>query len=182
MTKKEARKKYRQLRRELTDEQISVASKKICEQLISLTLPFQTVHVFYSIKRLNELNLNDFIEDCYAKNKLVCTSVSNFKTNEMITKQVTAQTVFKENEWGIPEPVLGKKIQESQIDLVIVPLLYADKNGNRVGYGKGFYDRFLSKCRNDVYKIGVNYFKAQEEISDAEETDVRIDKLLFISN
>ena len=88
-------------------------------------------------------------------------------------------TVLYENKWGIPEPRDGKVISASSIDIVIVPLLYADEEGNRVGYGKGFYDRFLSECKNDIQKIGVNFFAPKDEISDIESTDQRIDSLVF---
>lgn len=178
MTKKEARTKYRKLRNSLTEDQIKLASVDICQQLNELDFGFKTVHVFLPITRLKELVLNDFISKCYSENKIVCTSVSDFETNTMKTVQITPKTLFNENEWGIPEPAEGNEISEQEIDLIIVPLLYADKQGNRIGYGKGFYDRFLAKCRPDALKIGVNYFQPDEVIEDAEETDIRIDELI----
>ena len=66
-------------------------------------------------------------------------------------------------------------IDEKEIDLVLVPLLCFDKKGFRVGYGKGFYDRFLSKCRSDVLKIGLSYFKPVEKIEDVRDFDVALD-------
>ena len=42
-----------------------------------------------------------------------------------------------------------------QIDVVFVPLLIFDKQGHRIGYGKGYYDRFLSKCKKDTIKVGL---------------------------
>ena len=59
-------------------------------------------------------------------------------------------TILNENDYGIMEPVDGTIIPYENIDMVICPLLTFDKNGYRVGYGKGFYDRFLTQCRNDV--------------------------------
>jgi 5-formyltetrahydrofolate cyclo-ligase len=61
---------------------------------------------------------------------------------------------LKKNKWGISEPQQGTKIDPKQIDLVIVPLLAANRHGHRLGYGKGFYDRFLSDTRPDCLKIG----------------------------
>ena len=70
------------------------------------------------------------------------------------------------------EPAGGKPVSEDQIDVVIVPLLVFDEKGNRVGYGKGFYDRFLSRCREDVIKIGLSFFDAEKRIDDTDEFDI----------
>lgn len=63
----------------------------------------------------------------------------------------------------------------SKIDVVFVPLLAYDNKGNRVGYGKGFYDHFLSECREDVVKIGLSFFEPEEAIEDVSATDIRLD-------
>jgi 5-formyltetrahydrofolate cyclo-ligase len=83
--------------------------------------------------------------------------------------------VLRETKWGIKEPVDGKEINAELIDLVIVPLLVFDKFGHRVGYGKGFYDRFLSKCRRDTIKIGLSLFPQVDEIDDVNRYDVKLD-------
>src|SRR5690606_6473364 len=62
------------------------------------------------------------------------------------------------NRWGIEEPHSGTKVLSQQLDAVIVPLLVFDKEGHRVGFGKGFYDRFLADCRVDCKKIGLSFF------------------------
>ncbi|MDR9457609.1 MAG: 5-formyltetrahydrofolate cyclo-ligase, partial [Salegentibacter sp.] len=61
------------------------------------------------------------------------------------------------------------------LDLVFIPLLAFDKTGNRVGYGKGYYDRFLDSCKPGVIKIGLSFFEAEEEIKEMFETDVALD-------
>ena len=66
-------------------------------------------------------------------------------------------TVFETNAYGIDEPVNGVDVEPSAIDMVIVPLLCFDTRGYRVGYGKGYYDRFLKKCRKDCIKVGFSY-------------------------
>ncbi len=179
MTKKEARTKYRDIRDLLSEDLVQLASHSICEQLSEVDLTDKTVHVFLPIKRLKEIDLWEFIHYCYAEKVTVCTSVSNFDNHSMKTILLTPETELKENEWGIPEPTGGKELPAKDIDLVIVPLLYADEHGNRVGYGKGFYDRFLAECRADVKKIGVNYFAPKDAIEDTEPTDLKIDVLVF---
>jgi 5-formyltetrahydrofolate cyclo-ligase len=66
-------------------------------------------------------------------------------------------------------------IEIEKIDAIIVPLLCFDARGFRVGYGKGFYDKFLSECRTDCLKIGFSYFAPVAEISDAQDFDVKLD-------
>ena len=79
-----------------------------------------------------------------------------------------------ENFFGIAEPAGGNKISPKEIDLVLVPLLAFDQKGYRVGYGKGFYDKFLSECRMDVIKIGLSFFEAEEQIADINQFDISL--------
>ena len=58
------------------------------------------------------------------------------------------------------------------------PLLYCDDSGNRVGYGKGFYDGFFENLDKDVKKIGVNFFPPKENIEDVFQKDVPLDYLV----
>src|SRR5690606_25984885 len=73
------------------------------------------------------------------------------------------ETVFAENKCGIAEPVDGLQVDEQTLDLISVPLLVADRWGRRIGYGKGFCDRFLMKCGVDVTTIGVSDFPILRE-------------------
>ena len=66
--------------------------------------------------------------------------------------------ILKENKYGIPEPINGIQINSDIIDVVFVPLLAYDSKGNRVGYGKGFYDRFLENLGSKTIKIGLSFF------------------------
>lgn len=88
---------------------------------------------------------------------------------------LTDSTVLKTNDWGIPEPVDGIEIQPQQIEVVFMPLLAFDEKGNRIGYGKGFYDRFLSSCSIDTVKIGLSFFEAEPLISEVSEDDIPLD-------
>jgi 5-formyltetrahydrofolate cyclo-ligase len=79
---------------------------------------------------------------------------------------------FKVGKWGIAEPASGEVWQPETIDLVLVPLLIADKKGNRVGYGGGYYDRFLQRTKPDLLKVGVCFFEPIESITDTAQFDV----------
>ena len=76
------------------------------------------------------------------------------------------------NRWGVEEPAEGEIIPAEWIEVVLVPLLSFDEKGNRVGYGKGCYDRFLSRCKRDTIKIGLSFFESVKEISDTDHFDI----------
>lgn len=90
----------------------------------------------------------------------------------MTALTINEDTVYRTNEWGITEPKEGYALLPEQIDLVLVPLLVFDREGYRVGYGKGFYDRYLSRCRKEVISIGFSYFDPVDKISDTDQFDV----------
>ncbi len=98
--------------------------------------------------------------------------VSNTSTHAIKAIIIDEETIYNTNEWGITEPKEGVPVAATQIDLVLVPLLIFDEQGYRVGYGKGFYDRYLSQCRKDVIKIGLSYFEPVNRISDTSQFDV----------
>jgi 5-formyltetrahydrofolate cyclo-ligase len=90
--------------------------------------------------------------------------------------ELTPTTPLIANRWGIPEPQadLGAEVQPQQLDAVLVPLLACDQHGQRVGYGGGFYDRFLAQCRPDALFIGLSILEEEPlaEIADVLPTDV----------
>ena len=134
----------------------------------------------YKIKNnSNEFDPQSVIEYCYFKNLGIKLSLPrmlpDFNSAAMVAEQVGANTQFFINAFGIPEPNGGSEISPELIDLVIVPLLCFDQSGNRVGYGKGYYDRFLKNCRKDCIKIGFSYFSPIASIDDTNEFDIPLD-------
>jgi 5-formyltetrahydrofolate cyclo-ligase len=90
--------------------------------------------------------------------------------------ELTPATPLIASRWGIPEP-LGEPAAEvppAQFDAVLVPLLACDQRGHRVGYGGGFYDRFLAQCRPGALFIGLNILDDEPvaELADVLPTDV----------
>ncbi len=137
------------------------------------------LHCFLPIKRFNEIDTNLIFQKIWREFPHVMTLVPrvNFQTSEIEHFKFTPATKLVENAWAIPEPFVGgETIETAEIDLVLVPLLAFDRRGWRVGYGKGFYDKFLKKCRADNLKIGLSYFAAAAEaISDVRDFDVKLD-------
>lgn len=98
--------------------------------------------------------------------------ITDLKSNTITALTINEDTVYHTNSWGITEPKEGVVLQPEYFDLVLVPLLVCDKQGYRVGYGKGFYDRYLVNCRKDVVTIGLSYFEPIDKISDTGQFDV----------
>ena len=176
MTKGELRKKYKDLRKTLSIEGIETQSLAIANQLLELPIWSKTYyHLFLSITEHKEVQTELILHILHAKDKEVIISKSNFKTQELTNYLLTDNTVIKKNTWGIPEPVDGITVNNSKIEVVFVPLLAFNKEGHRVGYGKGFYDKFLSKCRPETIKIGLSFFEVEDLITGIIESDVALD-------
>ena len=176
MNKKELRAKYKALRKELSLDEIEDKSLAIANRILQLDIWEKTYfHLFLTIEEQKEVDTEFILQLLAGKDKEIVVSKSNFDTQEMTNYLLTDNTKFQKNEYNIYEPVDGIEVPNSKIEVVFVPLLAYDKLGNRVGYGKGFYDTFLSKCSKDVIKIGVSFFPPEETIDDVYPTDIRLD-------
>lgn len=183
MDKTEARKKSKEARKKLSTEEIEEKSLAIANNLLRLaTLPEARqvwdktyYHIFLPIVEHKEVDTEFLLQILAGKDKEIVLSKSDFETREMTHFLLTDNTKIVKNEYNIPEPVNGLPVPTEMIDVVFVPLLAYDKQGNRVGYGKGFYDKFLSQCKPDVIKIGLSFFDAEEQLEDVIATDVKLD-------
>ncbi|WP_264519928.1 5-formyltetrahydrofolate cyclo-ligase [Flavobacterium sp. N1994] len=176
MLKKELRSKYKELRKRLTEEEVEDQSLAIANRLLQLDIWGQTYfHLFLTIEEHKEIDTEFILQILAGKDKEIVVAKSNFETLTMTHYLLTDNTKFQKNEFNIYEPVDGIEVPTSKIDVVFVPLLAYDKKGNRVGYGKGFYDKFLSECKEDVIKIGLSFYPPEEIIEDVIPTDIRLD-------
>ena len=176
MTKKELRKTYKARRKDLSENQIEDFSLAISNQLLKLPVwDYSFYHIFLAIEEQKEVNTDYILNILSGKDKNILISKSDFETGDMMHFLLTDNTVIKKNNYNIPEPIDGIEISNDKIEVVFIPLLAFDEKGNRVGYGKGFYDRFLANCKSETIKIGLSFFEAEAEISDVFESDVRLD-------
>ena len=176
MNKKELRTKYKALRQELTSDEIEDKSIAIANRMLQLSIWENTYfHLFLTIKDQKEVETEFILQILAGKDKEIVMSKSNFETLEMTNYLVTDNTKFQKNKYNIYEPIDGLEVPTSKIDVVFVPLLAFDTKGNRVGYGKGFYDKFLSKCNEEVIKVGLSFYTPEKTIEDVFETDIRLD-------
>ena len=183
MDKATLRKIYKQKRRELSDSEIQQFQENIYAQIEKLDLTFyQNIHVFLSIKNQKEIATMRLVMYLRSLNKNIIISKSDFSDNSLTHFLFEMDTQLEINKYGIPEPVNATQIDEKQIDLIFVPLLISDEQNYRVGYGKGFYDRFISRCRKDVKTIGLNFFPPIEKIQDLNEFDIPLDQVIYPKN
>jgi 5-formyltetrahydrofolate cyclo-ligase len=176
MNKTELRKKYKELRKNLSDESIENNSLAIANRLLQLDIWNKVYyHLFLSIAELKEIDTEFVLQILAGKDKEIVVSKTEFATLEMTHFLLTDNTKFKKSNYGIPEPVDGLEVPAHKMDVVFVPLLAFDLKGNRVGYGKGFYDKFLSKCKPETIKIGLSFFEAEELIEDISKNDIQLD-------
>ena len=176
MIKKEIRKKYKAEREKLTFEEIEEKSLAIANQLLRLDIWEKIYfHIFLPIEEQKEVNTEYILQILAGKDKEVIVSKSNFETITMTHILLTDNTRIKKNTYNIPEPVNGIEVPSSKIDVVFIPLLAYDEEGNRVGYGKGFYDNFLKECKPETIKIGLSFFDPEKLIEDIYINDIKLD-------
>jgi len=176
MNKTEHRKAYKILRKALSTQDVEELSMKIANQLLRLNIwQKDFYHIFLSIIKFNEVNTDYILNILSGKDKNIIISKSDFESLGMIHYLLTDATKIRKNEYDIPQPVDGIEISSSKIEVVFVPLLAFDEKGNRIGYGKGFYDNFLSKCNPNTIKIGLSFFKAEKSIAGISDTDISLD-------
>jgi 5-formyltetrahydrofolate cyclo-ligase len=176
MTKSILREKYKKLRKEIDKNNLEDLSLRIANQLLNLDIWDKTYyHLFLQIETQNEINTEYILHIIQGKDKEIVVSKSDFETRQMTHYLLTDSTKIIKNIYNIPEPTNGLEVNESKIDVVFVPLLAYDLQGNRVGYGKGFYDTFLSKCKPETIKIGLSFFEPESKIDDVLPTDIQLD-------
>ncbi len=130
------------------------------------------------IKKFNEVNTWPIIEEIRKKDgPLIVVSKSDLEniTLQSFILEEDHQSQLKDNAWGISEPRTGEEVNPNELDLILVPLIIFDRQGYRIGYGKGFYDKFLAQCRKDAIKVGLSVFEPVNKIEDIEKFDIPLD-------
>jgi 5-formyltetrahydrofolate cyclo-ligase len=175
MLKREARKIYKEKRLALSENERVKLDDLLLIQFQSAELPFiGYLFTYWPIEENNEPDTHLFTEFLRFRNPelIVCYPKSDFVSGSMQAAITDIDTPFAKTVLNIFEPGSNDIIVPEEIDLVFVPLLAFDKNGYRVGYGKGFYDKWLAGCRPDCIKAGFSYFEAIESVDDRNEFDV----------
>ncbi len=176
MTKKELREIYKQRRTALPEKEKLRLNDLLLIQFQQMEIPYD-VNILLSYWPLDiHAEVNTFLMTDYLLFRMpelqIAYPVADFENMTLSAMLVNDDTDFKKNKYGIAEPVNGEPIDAADIDMIFVPLLAFDANGYRVGYGKGFYDRFLPTCREESIKAGFSYFEPIAAIEDINQFDV----------
>jgi 5-formyltetrahydrofolate cyclo-ligase len=185
MLKKEARELYKQKRLALTQPERMKLDDLLLIQFQKAELPFlNTVLSYWPIEENNEPNthlITSFIEFRNPAVEVAYPKVNETSKN-MHAVFINADTAFSKGAFNVPEPISDHIVSPESFDIIIVPLLICDKSGNRVGYGKGFYDQYLKQCRSDCIKVGLQYFEPIDSIYDTNEFDVPLNLCITPQN
>jgi len=174
MLKADLRLFYTKLRKQLSVQNISEYSLQIANRSLELPIwDFDYYHIFLPITSKKEIDTSFLLTILQGRDKHVI--IPKMKGEDLIHFLLTDSTMLQTNQWHVPEPVNGISVKSSKIEVVFVPLLAYDKKGNRVGYGKGYYDRFLRQCNTDAIKVGLSLYEAEETIEDVSENDIPLD-------
>ena len=182
MQKRELRQQMQQKRAHYTAAELQEWSSRITGHFFDhFTLAdYKTIHVFLPILRKKEIDTWQIIRQLQMNypHIRIAVSVSNTVDCTLDHFWLKPETKLQENKWCIPEPVQAEGIAVADIDMVLVPLLAFDRQGHRVGYGKGFYDRFLASCRPGTVKIGLSLESVGKQVADVHEGDVVLDYVI----
>ncbi|MGB1713071.1 MAG: 5-formyltetrahydrofolate cyclo-ligase [Flavobacteriaceae bacterium] len=165
---------YKKKRLSLTKQEVDDLSQRVCKQLDKLNIwKLKHYHIFISILKYNELDTSSIINKLKSEQKIII--VPKISNNELVHIAINDETEFGLNEYGIKEPNDGNHFIIENLDIIFIPLLAFDIEGHRVGYGKGYYDRFLKLTNNSTLKIGLSFFDPINKILDIDDNDVKLD-------
>lgn len=177
MNKAELRQIYLEKRKALSPADHAAQSLEISQRFFADTdlSSIRSIHCFISLKHKGEVETSAIVQRLWAEFPHITTFAPRVNAdNELDSLPFHADSHLAENKWKIPEPTTGEVVDPSILDIVIVPLLCFDADGHRVGYGGGFYDRFLARCRPDCRKIGLSFFPPVDAIADLQPTDIAL--------
>jgi len=149
-------------RQALTKAEVAERSQLLSDHLFRHfpVAQWRWLHVFLPLARKNEQDTWPIIHRLWAERLPVRLAAPVVQPDGISLKhyELTSDTPLITSRWGIPEPVASPaaEVLPPQLDAVLVPLLACDEQGQRVGYGGGFYDRFLAECRPDTLFIGLS--------------------------
>lgn len=178
MLKSAIRKQALQQRKALTEPELLSLNEKLLERFKTLDFgPIKSIHIFLPIVQKKEPDtflLIDWLRENHPQIEIIVPK-ADFEKSILNHYTFLNKEDLRHNAYHIPEPEQAKPFTGTP-DMVIVPLLAFDQKGHRVGYGKGFYDRFLAGI--PAQKIGLSFFDAATEINDVHLNDIRLDKCI----
>lgn len=132
-------------------------SEKIINQLQELPAfkKAETVHCYVSMNKRREVNTHPLIKQMLSSDKQVVVPITHPDTGTLTHHELCFYKDLKPNKWGVPEPNGGAEVPVTNLDVVVIPMVGGDEKCNRIGYGGGFYDRFLKNVT--CPKVGLSF-------------------------
>lgn len=176
LQKKYIRKFFLRLRKNLSEKEINCYSEMILEVLKKTNiLSYQSYHIFLPIIENKEVNTKYIIEYLYQENKKIY--IPKILNDNLISIKWEKDLLLKKGKWNIVEPFYNDNQYNISFEIIFVPMIVSDKFGNRVGYGKGFYDRFLQE-QSFAKKVGLCLFDALDDEIETHSNDIKLDYLV----
>lgn len=165
-------------RQQLSEQQWLNKSNQIIQSLLDSDVYKKSgvVHTYISMNERREVFTDNLLIHLFQDRKRVVVPITNFTDKTLSHSEIEAENALVANKWGVREPKSINPVEISELDLIIVPMAAADKNGNRLGYGRGFYDRFLDMT--DATKIGLTFHEFLFDKIPVEEFDVKLDVII----
>ncbi|MGM0419884.1 MAG: 5-formyltetrahydrofolate cyclo-ligase [Bacillota bacterium] len=187
INKNHLRDKFLKIRGSMSKNLVSELSEQIVDNFLSMKCYHDFKDIFIYVSYKNEVRTHSLIKKLINDNKNVYVPLTNKKTKEMqaiMIKDFNQDLV--EGNYGILEPRNdGKSIKPAKLDLVVVPGLLFSKTGYRIGYGGGFYDRFLDKVDfngSGPIKLGFSYSRFLISSVPINKYDIPVDYIITEKN
>jgi 5-formyltetrahydrofolate cyclo-ligase len=179
MKKAELRKIFLEKQKSLSPE-VRRAKTELVVQLLFENFDFSEarfLNCFVTLEKNNELDTFEIFQRLWREfpNIRTCAPRINYEMDVLENVIALPTTKYVQNKWGILEPEGNDLIEPEKLDVVLTPLIAFDERGFRCGYGKGFYDKFLRKCRADCRIIGLSLFPPVGKIENVEDWDIPLD-------
>lgn len=177
--KNQLREFYLKMRLSITASECESASKKITYSVIDSDIYKKASLLLCYISVRNEVDTGLLLADALEKNKIV--GIPFCENGNMVFKMLTSLYCLTQGAYGIPTVKDGEIITSFTDCLCVVPALSADSECNRLGYGAGYYDRFLSE-NSDVFSLCICYDKCIAEKLPHDERDIAVNSVLTERN
>ena len=165
-------------RKAISQDTYELLNSSLTDQLLKLiqSKNYQAIHFFLPIEKNNEPDFRKLFPVLWKEGRRIIVSKTHFKSKTLTHYWLEPSTMLVENSWGIPEPVDATQTSIENAELIVVPLLLADRSSHRIGYGGGFYDKLLADYHGNT--VGVSLFPPIEKVP-VEPWDIPLQKILF---
>ncbi len=180
MDKEKIRAYMKAQRKQLSKEEIEEKSAKITLALFSCDALKNVNTIMVYLPSFNEVRTDKMTEKFFEEGKKVVAPVTDEENISLTPYLFTDTKELIKGAYGIKEPKKDFGVEKSEIDAVIVPGIAFDKNGNRMGFGKGYYDRFLEGFGGK--KIGICYDFQIIDAIPTNEHDIAMDYIISEEN